>query len=72
MNKAGDGTWSVTVGPIKPAVYRFTIDGVGNINPWPISVFEYFDHSGVCGSIAAASGRNASSDDAVMIFSLPD
>jgi enterochelin esterase family protein len=35
MKKAEDGTWTITVGPLNPEVYnyRFTIDGVGNIDP---------------------------------------
>src|ERR1035438_1218794 len=35
MTKAEDGTWSIKVGPIQPAVYnyRFMVDGVGNIDP---------------------------------------
>jgi enterochelin esterase family protein len=35
MKKAEDGTWSITVGPLNPAVYsyRFNVDGVSNIDP---------------------------------------
>ncbi|MDQ6676964.1 MAG: alpha/beta hydrolase-fold protein [Acidobacteriota bacterium] len=35
MKKAEDGTWSITVGPLKPAVYNYTfsIDGVRDIDP---------------------------------------
>jgi enterochelin esterase-like enzyme len=35
MTKGDDGYWSVTVGPLKPNIYnyRFSINGVGNIDP---------------------------------------
>ncbi len=35
MTKGEDGVWSVTVGPLHPAVYNYTlsVDGVGNIDP---------------------------------------
>ncbi len=35
MTKSEDGVWSVTVGPLHPAVYNYTlsVDGVGNIDP---------------------------------------
>ena len=35
MKKSEDGTWTITLGPLAPAIYnyRFTVDGVGNIDP---------------------------------------
>ena len=35
MTKGDDGIWSITVGPLHPAVYNysFTVDGVRNIDP---------------------------------------
>ena len=35
MKKSDDGVWTITLGPLAPAIYnyRFTVDGVGNIDP---------------------------------------
>src|ERR1035441_800139 len=35
MTKGDDGVWSITVGPLHPAVYNysFNVDGVRNIDP---------------------------------------
>jgi enterochelin esterase-like enzyme len=36
MKKGDDGYWSITVGPLHPAVYSYTfaVNGVRNIDPW--------------------------------------